>query len=181
MTNYSKVELKNRLQSEFLKLDKTKNVIKRLPNVIIVLAAEEINVSGENKQRIDVGVRLVKKLNNMPSFVYIGTKAHNEHVRKYLKLRKINFILISGENDQNTKDQIVGIGVYLKSHFSRSIIIVSHIYHIPRIKRYCKIYLPNVNILFWKIGKLSNFDNKVKEEIEKIIEYSKKGDLPLFL
>ena len=34
---------------------------------------------------------------------------------------------------------------------------------------------------FWKIGKIEDYKRQVNEEIEKIIEYSKQGDLPLFV
>ncbi|KKQ18167.1 MAG: hypothetical protein US31_C0008G0010 [Berkelbacteria bacterium GW2011_GWA1_36_9] len=177
---YSEKEIKDKLKKEFTALDrKSRNLGKNVP-AMVVLAAEETSVRGENKERIDEGIKIVNKLRNNPILLYLGTQRHNLKAKSYLDAKNVQFDLISSHFPANTKNQIVDLKNYLEKHQVSSVIIVSHIYHIPRIKRYCKMLIPKINITFWKIGKMKDYKRQVNEEIEKIIEYSKKGDLPLF-
>ena len=178
---YSEEEIKSKLKKEFDSLDKNKGKFHSKTNAVVILAAKETEITGENKERLDEGFKLSRKLKTKPTFLFLGIKEHNQNAASYINSRNVKFELIENPNQANTKDQIVDLKNYLEKHSIRSIILVSHIYHIPRIKRYCKILISKINMTFWKIGKIEDYKRQVNEEIEKIIEYSKQGDLPLFV
>ena len=178
---YSEEEIKNKLKKEFASLENQKNKVSKIAEAVVILAAEEEDIVGQNKERIDEGLKIISILDNKPLLIYLGTQNHNKSASIYLRSKDITPKLIESRNQANTKDQIIDLGNYLKNQEMASITIVSHIYHIPRIKRYCKMIIPNVNVMFWKIGKMVDFKKEINQEIEKIIEYSKQGDLPLFV
>lgn len=178
---YLEEEIKTKLKKEFSSLERQKKELNKKTGAVIILAAEETDVKGKNKDRIDEGLKIISILDSKPLFIYLGTKNHNRSALIYLRSKDITFKLIESRSQANTKDQIVDLQEYFKKCPVKSIIIASHIYHIPRIKRYCRMIIPKVNILFWKIGKIADFKKETIEEIEKIIDYSKKGDLPLFV
>ena len=178
---YLKEEIKTKLKKEFSFLEKQKKELNKKIGAVIILAAEEIDLKGKNRERIDEGLKIISVLCNKPLLIYLGTQNHNKSASIYLKSKDITFKLIESHSQANTKDQIVDLQKYFKKSPVKTIIIASHIYHIPRIKRYCRMIIPKVNVMFWKIGKITDFKKEAAEEIEKIIEYSKKGDLPLFV
>jgi len=178
---YSEEEIKSKLKKEFDSLENQKNRVKKNAEAVVILAAEEEDIVGQNKERIDKGLKIISTFECKPLLIYLGTQNHNKSASIYIRSKDITYKQIKSRNQANTKDQIIDLRRYSKNHEIASITIVSHIYHIPRIKRYCKILIPKVNITFWKIGKIKDYKRQVNEEIEKILEYSKKGDLPLFL
>ena len=178
---YSEEEIKNKLKKEFTSLENQKNKVSENAEAVVILAAEETDVKTKNKERIDEGLKIISILDSKPLLIYLGTQDHNKSALIYLRQKDIAPKLIESHSQANTKDQIVDLQEYLKKYPLESIIIVSHIYHVPRIKRYCKILIPGGDITFWGIGRIENYKKEVNKEIEKIIAYSKNGDLPLFL
>jgi len=178
---YSEEEIKKKLLLEFKDLDRLKNDSIRDSDAVIVLAAEETQVTGENKERVEEGLKIVKNKQNNPKLFFLGTKIHNRELKKYLDKKITEIIYIESKNDATTKVQIKDFAKLLAKNKFKKALFVSHFYHIPRIKRYCHIYLKGLNSYFWKIGTFNQQNKQVEEEIQKIIKYASKGDLSLFI
>lgn len=173
-------EMKNSFKKEF-KEYKIPSNLKKISS-IVVLAAEEVNIAGENGERIQKGFDLLKKI-NIKKFIFLGTKKHNEILKRYFSKFKFEAELIIPTNriSASTKTQILDLGHFVKKNMLDNLIIVSHSYHIPRIKRYCGKYLLAINIGFCSIGKIKDQTKQVLSENQKIVDYSKKGDLKLIV
>ena len=175
---------KQKLMSEFKNIELLKKFNINSVDALVVLSAEEIGLEGENGERVKMGLKLVKKINGDRKFIFIGTKTQNEKLKEYLRIRKLNFEVIFPTNrkEASTKTQIKDLANFVKKHKFNSIIIVSHTYHIPRIKRYCKKYFnPQLNTYFLPLGKFTNQKKQVEIEVRKIIKYAAKKDLDLFI
>lgn len=164
--------------------DLSKHSFPTLENIdtVVVLSAEEIKIEGENGERVINGIKLSSK-SHLP-LIFLGTKFHNLKIKRYSKGIKttIQLIIPSNRSQGSTRTQIKDLSEFLKKNTSfKKILILSHSYHIPRIRRYCKRYLlKNIEYFFWLIGDIKKQNKQIKNEIEKIIKYSDKGDLPLF-
>ncbi len=148
---------------------------------IVVFSAEENDISGENEERFLGGLKFCKKDSIL---IYLGTKTHNQNVKKFLKNFHARFQVEfpSNRKETTTKTQIKDLVKFLNKEGNKKILFVSNSYHIPRIKRYCKNYFPIFkNLSFFGVGKIANQKIQVETEIKKILSYSKKGDLPLFI
>ena len=133
------------LFNDFRKLDKQKNEFDPKVEAVVILAAEEEDIVGQNKERIDEGLKIISTLECKPLLIYLGTQNHNKSASIYIRSKDITFKQIKSRNQANTKDQIIDLRRYSKNHEIASITIVSHVYHIPRIKRYCKMLIPKIN------------------------------------
>lgn len=173
--------IKDKLRLEFVDLKQSVPVSQKF-DFTVVFSAEENDISGENKTRLMQGLKLSKKETRL---IYLGTKTHNQNVKVFLR-EKHPKTLISypvKRQEASTKTQVKDLAKFLKEKGADlQILMVSHSYHIPRIKRYCKKYMPReTNIIFFGIGKITAQKKQVNIEIKKIINYAKKGDLPLFI
>ncbi len=152
------------------------------PDAVVVLSAEENEVIGENKDRIDQAIKLAKKFK--ARLIYLGTQGHNLSFRKYLDQRNfdINIALPVVRQEASTKTQIQDLARFLNKNFLRDLVILSSSYHIPRIKRYCVNYLnKSIKTSFLGVGKIKEQQLQKELEIKKLIRYSQKGDLPLLI
>lgn len=153
-------------------------------DAVVVLAADEVRVSGENRQRIDEGLAILKKLKKGCKFIYIGTEKHNGHLKKYLKTKKGEFLKFNLIKDpgSNTKTQVEKLGKFVRTRSMKKLLIVSHVYHLPRIRRYCKVSIDeSTETHFYPVGKIEDQNKQIGYEISKIVKYAKKGDLPKFI
>lgn len=155
---------------------------------VVVLSAEEVDIIGENGLRIKEGIELTQKMKSansiFPKLIFVGTKTHNKIFKEFLIQSHsiLDVINLSNRLNASTRSQIKDLSFYLKKSKIKSVVILSHAYHIPRIKRYCSKYIArDVTCFFWPIGNISEQKLQIKSEIEKIIRYSDKGDLPLFV
>ncbi len=145
---------------------------------VVILGAEETDISGENKDRIDMGISLAKKIKK-PSIIFLGTKKHNHNFKNYLLKKNFRPDLKIPTNRINTstKTQIRDLANFLKDKKIDNLLIISHSYHLPRIKKYFNKYLPNIHIFLHGVGDIKSQEKEVESEIKKINLYSKKGDL----
>ncbi len=146
-------------------------------DAIVVLCAEEPEVKGENRERIRAGINIAKK-SKIPYFIFMGTKVHNQHVAKYLKSKNIQAIFPTQRIQNSTRTQIIDIANYLKKNPLANILIISHAYHIPRVKLYSEKYLQKkVDYDFWPIGRLQDQKEQLEKEMKKIKKYQSLGHL----
>lgn len=173
-----KNKIVDKLLQEFkhLKNDKIKEDI----DAVVVLSAEEVEVKGENKERIREGLKFSMK--KLIPLIFLGTKIHDKYLEKYAaekNLQKKQIYYPVKRKKTSTKTQIKDLAMFLTRHNFKSLLIVSHLYHIPRIKRYCKKYLQNTRLYFFCLGDIKKQTKQMLAEIEKIIKYSQKNDLSL--
>lgn len=170
----------DKLKKEFI------NIFPKKPSFtvenIVTLSAEEIEVEGENRERIIEALQLVRK-NKLHRLIYCGVKIQNANLQLFLNTSNpnIQLILPTSRIHSSTRTQIKDLALFLRKYKLDNLIIVSHVYHLPRIKRYCFKFFPkNTNYSLVGVGNLKNYKSQVEREAEKIIEYSNKGDLPLW-
>lgn len=146
-------------------------------STVVVLCAEEVDITGENKERVNAGLKLSR---NKAKFIFLGTKTHNQAFEDYLKktANKLKVIYPTNRKENSTRTQIKDLSNFLQKNPLGKLLIVSHTYHIPRIKLYCKKYLPkNIDYDFWPVGRIENQQKQVEREIKKIVKYKAQGDL----
>jgi hypothetical protein len=105
----------------------------------------------------------------------------------YRSIAEVN----SGDRGKsNTKTQFETLRthfntVYLQTALGPKIVVVTNQYHVPRVLRYAKKFLPG--FVEWQVvgvphdTGLYDWDAMVKGEIDRIIRYAGQGDIPLFL
>lgn len=180
---YSGEEIKHRLLLEFKNIKFKKSLLDDV-NYIAVLSAEEVTLSGENGERFLQVFNLVKN-DRKKTIIFLGTKLHNLNLEKFLK-REVylcKIVILGSRSDSTTKIQIKQLSSFLGKHrVINKILIVSNTYHFPRIKRYCRMYLNSkVRTYYIGIGDIRFQTQRVDDEIEKIIKYASKKDLPLLI
>ena len=146
-----------------------------------------MDVKGENKQRLEEGLKLIKKIRvkkGKPLFVFLGTKTHNDNLKNYLAKRKNDIQILYGciRKYVSTRTQVQDLVRLFKKTSPKNILVVTHAYHIPRIKRYFKKYLQTkLKYNFWPVGDIKKQQKQVEKEIKKIIKYSTKHHLSVNL
>lgn len=180
--NINASTIKHELKSEFTKVKRPLSANLTKYKAVVVYCAEDVEVSNENKERIIQGVNLMKKISKSAIFIYLGSKYHNNSLKKYLNYKKHAFIV----HFPVTRKHVSSYAQtkYLQSFLERSsltnFIVVTHAYHVPRLNRYLVKYLDKkYNYIFWPVGRINKQLTSVDNEINKIIKYSAKGDLPL--
>ena len=153
----------------------------RIFDAVVVLSAEEVEVEGENKRRIDAGLNLIREIKKNGAMIFLGTVWHIKYLEHYLSHRKINFSLLlpTKRRHESSRTQIRSLADFLKKKPFSNILVVSHAYHIPRVKRYCAQYLTGQKYDFYPVGQIKKQTRQLEDEIDKIIKYAQKGDLPL--
>ena len=171
-------KIAEKLEKEFYQVA---NESSNLFEVVVVFCAEEVEVKGENKQRIDAALKIVNS-QKVP-LIFLGTIKHIDFLKQYMAKNKmkIDIFYPTKRWHESSWTQIKSLAQYLKKNPFKNLLFVTHAYHIPRIKRYCYKYLPNINYGFLPIGDIRKQGTQVKNEIDKIIKYPGKGDLPLFI
>lgn len=148
-------------------------------DAIVVICAEEVGIEGENGERIKTGLDIAKKA-KAAYFIFLGTKSHNQTLEKYLRksANKLKIIYPTNRKEASTRTQIKDLSNFLKKNPLGKLLIVSHTYHIPRIKLYSKKYLSNKTAYsFWPVGEIENQKKQVVREMKKIIRYKSLGHL----
>ena len=172
-----------KLEKEFYNSDHLPQTDLNEFQAVVVLSAEETDLSGENKQRVLAGLKLCRAIKNSASFVFIGTESHNKNLEIYLAEKNSRIVAHypALRRSGTTRTQIKSLSSFLKKKKINSLLIVSHAYHIPRIARYCKTYLnEEISYDFYPVGKIEKQLKQMKLEVQKIVLYSQKGHLPLW-
>lgn len=177
---------KKQLQGEFEKVKKEKNPkITKDFEAVVILSGESGDPANptnldDTEERTQAGIEIfkkIKKLGSNPTLILNGTDAQNGLMEKNAKKEKVdNLQLIKNLPVPNisTLTQFQG----LKNKFFKKIVIVTHAYHGPRVKKYAKKYLPkNCRYQLFLLDRDKISQNLIREEIEKILRYSQKGDL----
>jgi len=170
------------LSREFQSVKRPGRVVLNGVCAVIVLCAEEVEITGENKERIDAALGIINSLDNTPPLIFMGTKAHIIALEAYLCVKKddVKVLYPTRRKHESSWTQIKSLAQYLCQKKFKKVLIVSHAYHIPRLRRYCSKYInKEQQYKFYPVGNIKNQSRRVKEEIVKIIKYAKKGDLPL--
>jgi spore coat polysaccharide biosynthesis protein SpsF len=169
--------IKEKLHKEFENVPITFNP-EEIPDALVVLSAEENDISGENKERINEAVKISKRFKR--KLIFLGTKTHNLNFEKYIRTEGLDFTTPVKRQGANTKTQISELAKYLITNKFSNLLIISSSYHIPRIRRYVSRYLDkNTAVSFLGVGKINTQKLQIELEIEKIIKYAEKGDLVL--
>lgn len=150
-------------------------------DAVVVLCAEEVKVAGENKDRIVAGLDLVKKNRPNGPLIFLGTVGHNQHLQDYLTAQKDDTVVYYPTNrtQDSSRSQLQHLAVFLRDKTLSNLLIISHAYHIPRVRRYAHLYLKDQSFDFYPVGRVEDQTKQVAGEIEKIIDYAAKGDLSL--
>lgn len=183
--------IKSKLLLEFRESARGKN-----PKVIADIEAVVV-LSGESgdpalatdlqdtQERTLAGIKIYKavsKAGGNPMLVLTGTNSQNKLMLKLAKEKGITKITML-ENIPpvplaSTFDQFR----QLKKMQFKKIAIVTHAYHGPRVLRYAKKYLAkNCQFYLFLIGRGKMTNDFIEEEVAKIVKYSKKGHIPIFL
>lgn len=172
-----------KLLSEFNKIKRDNAPIKSI-QAIVILSGEEIEIEGETGERAKKGISIAEK-NGNSMCIYLGTKLHNASLKRYLEAKKsrVSIVYPIKRLNATTRTQIKDLIPFLIKNKIQSILFISHAYHIPRLKRYLEKYDTSdmINAKYWPLGNIENQSSEVEEEIEKIMKYFAKGDLPLFI
>lgn len=159
---------------------------RRLPTkveAVWVLSGPEISVSGSNGQRISKGLQLAKQL-HATYFIFNGVPQQNRYLKDFLAQKKWSFKVITfnctDKRVGNTYQQVQCFAERRDLAHLKSIVIVSHLVHLPRIKRYL-IRFPFLirKTYFFGVGLLFDRQLTIISELKKLIRYSRKGDLDL--
>jgi len=175
---------REKLLSEFNKISLSNNLGAKNITAIAILAAKGVKIQGENKERILIAIRLAKEKYKHCPVIFLGTGVQIKFFKKNLQRFGLNqkILFPSYKERTNTKMQIEDLAKLANKQKANNILIVSHAYHIPRIKRYCKRYFDEKNkVYFWPVGSVQKQKRLIEAEIKKIIKYSAKGDIPLFI
>jgi uncharacterized SAM-binding protein YcdF (DUF218 family) len=170
-----------KLRQEFSFLKKDETPYDKHFDAVVVLCAEGIEVEGENKERIDTAIDILDSTKDQIPLIFMGTIKHIKNLKPYLLKNKIKFPVFypTKRLHESSWTQVKSLSEYAqKKHFS-DILIISHAYHIPRVKRYCAKYMNGTNCSFLPVGDIQDQSSKIGGEIDRIIRYSKKGDLTL--
>lgn len=176
-------QIKTKLKAEF----KTVGTRPKSPlesfDGIVVLSAEETDISGENKERLLAGLSLMVKIKTGGNFIFLGTKIHNAGAENYILQNHpdIEANFPAKRKEASTRTQIKDLSAFLHKKPLSKLLIVSQAYHIPRIDRYCQRYMPDQLYDVSPVGDIKSYAKQVEVEINKIIKYAGQGDLDLFL
>ncbi|MEI6478403.1 MAG: ElyC/SanA/YdcF family protein [bacterium] len=170
------------LRQEYIQLNPPSAADIATCDAVVVLSAEEVEVEGNNQERIMAGLDLATA-SPAKAFVYMGTKAHNEHLKVYMLQHRpeVTVYYPTDRLQDSTKTQVHSLSFFFKKHPFTKVLVVSNAYHIPRIMRYCQKYLPDMDLLFYPVGDMAFQKDLIEGEVEKIFLYASQGDLPLEL
>lgn len=184
--SYSDKQSKIQLLKEFKDLKSRKFKVSSTVDSILILSGGETDIKGENGDRIRLGLSLFNKLKKKSKKVelfFSGTKTHTRNFRQFVKNlpHKSEIIINRLPDDATTLIQVENFKKSIIKYKLKTIILITHLYHLPRTERYVRKFFPEkVEIHYHPVRK--NFTlQKISQEAKKIIEYAKKGDIELFL
>jgi len=154
-------------------------------DVIAILSGPEIEIAGENGKRIDKALEIQhyyqSKKSEVP-VIYLGTAGQTKQFDKYLSRHRgitSNTSLNIGKT-ANTLDQIKKLALLAKQRIWENIVLVTTSYHVPRVDAYCRKHFKGKLPYFIAYhGTIHEYQDRVPEEIQRIIRYAQKGDLIL--
>ena len=177
---------KSELLEEFEKVKRDKNSkITKDIEAVVILSGESGDPDYQTKlhdteERTQFAIQIfkkIKKLGGSPILVLNGTNAQNNLMAKIAKsygVKKNLTIKNPPVPRVSTLTQFQG----LKNLRFAKIAIVTHAYHNPRVKRYTKKYLPkNCQSQLFLLDRDKISRNQIQQEFEKILRYSRKGDI----
>jgi hypothetical protein len=181
------------IRAEFKRWEKRKRVARG--DLIWVLTGADTSweEGSDTRRRLENGIILLKKLlsgQSSPKIYVSGWNEHNTNLRRFVSkglfnqaydLPKGKLIVGRLENIRHTGDQFEKFPKKLLT--AGQIVIVTDSYHIPRVMRYVERYFNNHTgrISYYPARPLTMTRTQVNTEIRKIIEYSKRNIIPLFL
>ncbi len=151
-------------------------------NAVVVLCAEEVEVDGENGMRIHAGLEICK--NTGAVMIFLGTIYHNTNLKAFLIQHEavVSVYFPRNRKSESSWTQVRALAVFLKRKSFPHLLILSSAYHIPRIRRYCQQYLPTTQERdFYPVGNILEQKHNISSEIDRIIRYAEKGNLPLWV
>jgi len=171
--------IESKLRQEFVDVDQPRSGDDF--DAIVVLCAWEVEVDGEEKERIDESIKIISTSKSRLPLIFLGTLKHIETLEKYLKSQEpsIKPIYPTRYLEDSTMTQIKSLNHYLADNPIEKILLITHAYHLPRVRRYCAKYLPKQKIEFLSVGKIADQRDKIDGEIERIIRYAEQGNLIL--
>jgi DUF218 domain len=165
-------------------------------DLIWVLSGYETSwdAGSDTRRRLENGIRLAKKLScddRAPKVYISGYNEHNTNLRHHLSKRvlertygfpKGRLIIGPLENILHTDDQFKKFPkTFLAS--GGNILIVTDAYHIPRVMRYVDKHFKKDadRFSYYPARPVTMTKKQIDAEIEKILVYSKRNVIPLFL
>ena len=176
--------IKQSLKDEFLILATKKPNLPSEIGSIILLTGEGMESSkvehedyGDTERRFEHAIQLFFYQDNQPFFVINGRSEQTRQLETMAKKKGIRgekIILISNHLS-NTLIQIKGV---LEKNLPQPYVFVTDPFHIPRVRRYVKKWLPESKSYYSFTDHPIN-EEDIQSEIEKIIIYASQGDLSL--
>ncbi len=170
-----------KLVEEFELLKKKKFPRPKRTDCLLILSGEETKVLTDNGARIKLGINLFKdiaKSDRSTTLVYSGTKSHLKHFNKYVNNKKLNFSTQLLPDNATTLTQIKAFMLLIAKHNFKSVTIITHLWHIPRTRRYVEKFFPSkTTVTYFPVNDLNK--ERFFEETVKIIAYDKTGDLSI--
>lgn len=113
-------------------------------DAVWVLSGKEHQVRGENKKRIDKGLKIADKF-GARYFIYNGVKLQNKYLRSYLKTKFLKakplIFDCSRKFYSNTEQQFKTLAKNNQVKHLSSLILVSDLSHLLRLRLYARKYL----------------------------------------
>ena len=173
------------LKNEFLTLPTEKPNLPSVIGSIILLTGEGMESSnvghendGDTQRRFEHAVKLLLEQADQPFFVINGSDEQNHQLETTAKLRGVTsekILLIPNPPLSNTMTQIKEIS---RRNLPQPYVFVTDPFHIPRVRRYVKKWLPESQS-YYSFTNHSINEKDIQSEIEKIIKYANQGDLSL--
>jgi hypothetical protein len=176
-------QVANRLLKEFSAVDQLPKASLESFDAVVMLCAEEVDASGENGERIMAALNVQGKIKPSSPLLYMGTIYHIKGLEDYLTKNKLtpNILYPTRRRAESSWTEIRSLADYLKKKKFEKVLVLTHAYHLPRIMRYCASYLTDQDYDFFPVGHIENQIAQTQAEVQKIIKYAEKGDLPLFI
>src|SRR3989344_2592075 len=190
-------QIERRINSEF-KQYTTKPAVPRDCGIIWVLTGYDTswNPDSDTRRRLEGGMHLAKRVSRMkggtlPAIYISGYDEHNANLRKWrteglfekeYSFPEANLIIGPQEHIRHTGDQFkLFPRKFLKGN--KKIVVVTDVYHIPRVERYVERFFPQKRerFVFYPVPSTTPSAVQIRKEVQNIIKYSRKGIIPLFV
>ena len=192
----TRTRISSRILSEF-KAWRKQPPIQKDCGIIWVLSGQDTGweKGSDTRRRLEEGMRLAKKVARMnrgklPAVYISGWDEHNTNLKKWRAeglFEKIygfprrKMLIGPQERIIHTGDQF---RLFPKKFLrgNKKIIVLTDLYHLPRARRHMARYFPlqRDRFIFYPAAPVSISSAEVARQTRKIIEYAKRGFIPLF-
>ncbi len=177
-------DIEQTLKDEFTNLTSEKSHLPTQIGSIVLLSGESLDSTnvgheddGDTERRFELALRLFFEKTPSPLFVIDGNDEQNRHLKLMTREKGIpdEKVFIIHNLVSNTLIQIKSIS---ERNLDEPLVFVSDLVHIPRVRRYVKKWLPDLEFYYDSTEFPLNSD-QVQEEIAKIVKYAGLGDLTI--